>query len=162
MGDLETFRQLTGDLDHPMLVVTTVADAERSGCLVGFSTPCSINPPRYLVLLSDKNHTYRVALRAEFLAVHLLDRRDHALAALFGEETGDEVDKFARCAWSPGVGGVPLLEEAESWFVGRIVHRTSCGDHVAHVLDPVTASRSRRVAPLTIGDARGLDPGHDA
>ena len=162
MDDLETFRSLTGDLDHPMVVVTTVAEGERSGCLVGFSTPCSIHPARYAVLLSDKNHTYRVAQHARHLAVHLLDERDLAIAELFGATTGDDVDKFARCRWSVGPAGVPVLDDCAAWFVGRIVQRTSFGDHVAHVLEPVAARRDAEIRPLTIRQAGRLEPGHGA
>lgn len=162
MDDLETFRKLTGDLNHPMVIATTAAEEERSGCLVGFSTPCSINPPRYLVLISDKNHTYRVAQRSRILAVHLLAEGDLGLAELFGEATGDEIDKFGRCRWSPGPEGVPLLDDCDSRFVGRILERASFGDHVAHVLDPVAAWRRSGVEPLRIQDVRQLEPGHDA
>ena len=162
MDDLEAFRQLTGDLDPPMVIATTVADGERSGCLVGFSTPCSINPPRFAVLISDKNHTYRVARRAGVVAVHLLGEDHLALAELFGQETGDDFDKFARCRWSQGPEGVPLLSDCGSWFVGRIIQRTSYDDHVAHVLEPFAAARRAPIRPLRMKDVRGLQPGHGA
>jgi len=69
----KTFTSLVSELDYPMFIVTTVAaDGERSGCLIGFATQISISPPRFLVGLSGKNHTYRVAQRAEHLAVHFV------------------------------------------------------------------------------------------
>jgi flavin reductase (DIM6/NTAB) family NADH-FMN oxidoreductase RutF len=160
--ELRTFHRLAGDLDQPMLVVTAAADdGERAGCLVGFSTQCSIDPPRFLVLLSDKNRTYRVARRADVLAVHLLDRGDHDLAALFGEETGDHVDKFARTDWRAGPEGVPILARCGNWFVGRIVERERLGDHVAHLLAPTAVRRDGDIEPLTLHDVLDLDPGHD-
>ena len=71
-----TFTSLMGELDYPMFIVTTVAgDGERSGCLIGFATQISIDPPRFLVGLSEKNHTYRVAQRAEHIAVHFVPSR---------------------------------------------------------------------------------------
>lgn len=156
------FHHLAGDLDPPMVLVTTVADdGERAGCLVGFSTQCSIDPPRFLVLLSDKNHTYRVARRAEVLAVHLLGRDDHDLARRFGALTGDDVDKFAGIDWRPGPEGVPILSAARSWFVGRIVDRRPLGDHVAHVLAPIVVHRGGRIEPLTLHAVLDLEPGHD-
>jgi flavin reductase (DIM6/NTAB) family NADH-FMN oxidoreductase RutF len=150
-------------LDYPMFVVTTRAGDERSGCLVGFSTQASINPPRYLVGLSNKNHTYRVAEHADRLAVHVLDRDDRALAELFGSLTGDEVDKFARCRWHEGHGGVPILDDAPAWFVARIVDRHPLGDHVAFLVEPETAHvRDGDVSLLTFAQVADLDPGHDA
>jgi flavin reductase (DIM6/NTAB) family NADH-FMN oxidoreductase RutF len=162
MVDLDAFHDLAGDLDQPMLVVTTAVGEQRAGCLVGFSTQCSIDPPRFLVLLSDKNHTYRVALDAEALAVHVLGEDDLALAELFGQETGDDVDKFTRCDWSPGPAGVPILAGCDAWFVGRVLERERLGDHVAHVLEPIAAERRARVVPLTLRDVAHLEPGHEA
>lgn len=53
------FEALVGLLDYPMFVVTTHADEQHAGCLVGFATQVSIRPQRFLVGLSHKNHTYR-------------------------------------------------------------------------------------------------------
>jgi flavin reductase (DIM6/NTAB) family NADH-FMN oxidoreductase RutF len=131
------FEKVAATLDYPMFVVTTVADEERSGCLVGFATQCSIHPPRFLACLSVKNHTYRVAKRAERLAIHLLHDGDKATAELFGAETGDHVDKFARTPWHPGPGGVPILEAARAWFGGPILAIVDLGDHHGFLLDPV-------------------------
>src|SRR5690242_15425133 len=90
---------LLSELDYPMFIVTTAAGGERAGCLVGFASQASIHPARFLVCLSDKNRTYRIARDATHLAVHFVpaDRAD--LAELFGGETGDEVEKLARTAW---------------------------------------------------------------
>ncbi|GGS76762.1 hypothetical protein GCM10010222_17450 [Streptomyces tanashiensis] len=63
----------TDVLDGPMYVVTAEASGgERAGCLVGFASQCSIDPPRFTVRLSTADHAYRVALRAERLTVHRL------------------------------------------------------------------------------------------
>jgi flavin reductase (DIM6/NTAB) family NADH-FMN oxidoreductase RutF len=156
------FIELTGGLDYPMLIVTTVSDGERAGCLVGFSTQCSIDPARFIACLSDKNHTTRVAARADCLAVHFLPADAIALAELFGSETGDEIDKFSRCRWHAGPEGVPLLEECGRWFVGRILERQTVGDHVAFVLDPVAAGDEDSGALLTFSDVKHLEPGHNA
>src|SRR5687767_10083536 len=97
-----SFERLVADIDYPLFIVTTAVDGERTGCLVGFATQCSIHPPRFLIGLSHKNHTWRVAHDAPAYAVHVLDRDERELAELFGGATGDEVDKFERCAWHDG------------------------------------------------------------
>lgn len=155
----EQFDAFVDDLDYPVFVVTTTDGAERAGCLVGFTTQTSIRPPRFLVCLSRANRTYRVAGRADLLAVHLLDRRDHPLAALFGGETGDELDKLERCAWRPGPGGVPVLEDCAALLVGRILERVPMGDHVGHLLEPVAVSAAE-ADPLTVDDVRDVEAGH--
>ena len=93
VGD-DAFDRLIGMLDYPMFVVTTRADDELSGCLVGFATQTSIHPRRFLVGLSRSNHTCGVAARSDYLAVHVVARRHIGLARLFGGETGDRIDKF--------------------------------------------------------------------
>ncbi|KOU27446.1 flavin oxidoreductase [Streptomyces sp. WM6372] len=149
-------------LDGPVYVVTVAAAGERSGCLVGFASQCSIGPPRFVVWLSRLNHTFRVARGASHLAVHVLDRGQRSLAELFGGETGDEVDKFERVDWRPSADGSPLLTGARAWFVGRIEARVDGGDHVGFVLAPTETSPAVRTAPalLRYDDVKEIDAGH--
>ena len=157
------FNSLVGLLNYPMFVVTTMADDHRSGCLVGFTSQTSINPPRFMVGLSRKNHTFTVAQDAEHLAVHLLPRDELALATLFGEKTGDSTDKFAQCAWHSGPEGMPILDAAPAWFVGKVIRRFDLGDHVGHLIEPVAGSAPDELGDLiTFSDVRDLEPGHDA
>ena len=157
------FQRLVGGLDYPLYIVTVAAAGERAGCLVGFGTQCSIRPPRYWMCLSKKNRSYDVARRADAMAVHLPRADDVELARLFGEETGDEVDKFARCEWEPGPDGTtPLLSGCSRWFLGRIVDRLDTGDHVSFLLEPVAAAAGERGQPsLGFQAAKALEPGHD-
>src|SRR3954470_16522668 len=90
------FHDLMADLDGPMVVVTVAG----GGCLVGFSTQYSIDPPRHLVCISKKNHTHALAMTADVLAVHVLDVDDAHVAEVFGELTGDAVDKLSLVAWT--------------------------------------------------------------
>jgi len=155
------FDSLAAGLDYPMVIVTVGVGGERSGCLVGFTTQCSIEPPRWLVCVSKVNHTHGVAVGAGAMAVHFPTPAECAVAALFGEETGDEVDKFARCSWRPwdGDGQTPVLEEVGRRFVGRVVERFDAGDHTAFVLDVVDAA----YAPgpqLGFQQVKDMPPGH--
>lgn len=151
-----------GELDYPMFIVTAAAGGERAGCLVGFATQCSIDPVRFLVCLSDKNRTFRVARSAEVLAVHRVPAEGDELAELFGEQTGDDIDKFERCAWRPGPEGVPVLTDCGDWFAGRILDRTDVGDHWAFVLEPLTGADAGGEGSFTFQQARDMEPGHEA
>ncbi|PWK64832.1 flavin reductase like protein [Streptomyces sp. CG 926] len=159
--ELDAFAEI---LNGPMYVVTVAAAGERSGCLVGFASQCSIRPPRFVVWLSVRNHTYRVARGASHLAVHVLDRDRCGPAELFGGETGDEVDKFAQVDWRPSADGSPLLTGARAWFVGRIETRIDGGDHVGFLLSPTEVSPPVRTAPalLRYDDVKDIDPGKPA
>ncbi|MGW6873484.1 flavin reductase family protein [Streptomyces xanthophaeus] len=152
-------------LDSPMYVVTAASGGRRAGCLVGFASQCSIEPPRFVVWLSTANRTYRVAKDADHLAVHVLRRDQRALAELFGGSTGDEVDKFAGLRWRPGAGGAPVLSEVRAWFTGRIEDTVPGGDHVGFLLSPAeqSAPQDAPAAPaLRYADVRDLEAGHPA
>jgi flavin reductase (DIM6/NTAB) family NADH-FMN oxidoreductase RutF len=158
----EEFDAFVAGLDYPMFVVTTAHDGERAGCLVGFTTQASLDPPRMLVCLSVANHTYRVARDAELLAVHVLDRSEHDLAELFGGRTGDQVDKFEHCRWRAGPSGVPLLEDCPRRLVGRVLARQEYGDHVGHLLEPLSVEGAARTSALGFEQVADIDAGHHA
>jgi flavin reductase (DIM6/NTAB) family NADH-FMN oxidoreductase RutF len=158
----QRFEDLVGELDYPMFIATTCADGELAGCLVGFVTQCSIDPPRFLVCLSEKNRTYRVARTAEALAVHFVPASAGALVELFGGKTGDEVDKFARCEWREGPRGLPILAECDNWFAGAILARHDLGDHVGFLLEPIEAHAGVPFDEFTFHRARRIEPGHEA
>ncbi len=158
----ETFQRLVAQLDYPMFIATVAAGAERAGCLIGFATQCSIDPPRFLAGISDKNRTFRVARGAGSMAVYLVPEDATRLAELFGGETGDEVDKFERCEWHEGPGGVPLLDGCPNRFVGAIVERIDFGDHVGLVLEPFAAEEDADGGQLGFHRAKRIDPGHEA
>lgn len=160
--DPDDFDELMGELEYPMFIVTTRAGDERSGCLVGFATQTSIDPLRFMVCLSRRNRTFRIACDADVLAVHLVPRSEGTLAELFGGRTGDDIDKFARCAWTPGPGEVPLLTDCPNRFAGRILERVDVGDHVGFLLDPIAAQRGDDEPEYDFQQAKHIKAGHQA
>jgi flavin reductase (DIM6/NTAB) family NADH-FMN oxidoreductase RutF len=159
----DAFDALVAAMDGAMVVVTAAAGEERDGCLVGFHSQASIDPPRFAVWLSIANRTWRLSERADVLAVHLLGEDQRALAERFGGQTGDEVDKLARTAYEAGPGGVPLLAECPNRFVGRIVERLhDRGDHVCVVLAPIDAAADDPPRPLRSSQVTDIEPGHPA
>jgi flavin reductase (DIM6/NTAB) family NADH-FMN oxidoreductase RutF len=158
----DAFGKLVGGLDYSMFIVTARAGVEQSGCLVGFGCQSSIDPPRFLVCLSRKNRTCRVAASADVLAVHFVPRQAEALARLFGGVTGDDADKFASCAWQPGPGGPPILQQCRNWFAGRVLERLDLGDHVGFLLEPIAAHWQPGESYLTFDQVKKIEPGHPA
>jgi flavin reductase (DIM6/NTAB) family NADH-FMN oxidoreductase RutF len=157
----QTFLKLAGSLDYPLFIVTASDGARREGCVIGFATQCSVDPPRFLACLSRANRTFGLAREVDALAVHLVPRAQEALAELFGGETGDEIDKFARCDWHEGPRGLPILDGCPSWFAGEILARHDLGDHVGVWLAPFAASYAPdqdNVYFQAVKDA--IEPGH--
>jgi flavin reductase (DIM6/NTAB) family NADH-FMN oxidoreductase RutF len=146
-----------------MFIVTAVgADGERSGCLIGFATQCSIKPPRFLACISKQNRTFDVVRSADAVVVHFLGSDQRELAALFGGETGDEVDKFQLCKWSPGPQGIPVLDDVPGWFAGRVLDRLDLGDHAGLWLDPFAVEDRGGAVNLGFQAVKPVEPGHPA
>jgi flavin reductase (DIM6/NTAB) family NADH-FMN oxidoreductase RutF len=158
-----SFEELVGSVDPPMYVVTVVSRGERSGCLVGFAGQTSIDPPRFGVWISVANHTSEIAAHASEFVVHVLRADDERVAEVFGELTGDDVDKFALLPWTPTAAGTPVLDGCDH-FVGRVVDRIDVeGDHRGYILEPEAAEVSRADrGQFGLRRASRLDPGHPA
>lgn len=158
----DPFDMLMASADPPLVVVTTVAEDERAGCLVGFHVQSSIDPQHYCVWLSKANHTYRVALRASHLAVHFLTADDLPLAERFGTLTGEDTDKFAGLDVELDPHGVPLLSACPNRMsLERIALLDDGADH-ACLTTRVLAASGASFTPLRVSDADHLDAGHDS
>jgi flavin reductase (DIM6/NTAB) family NADH-FMN oxidoreductase RutF len=157
----QVFETLAGDLEYPMFIVTVSEGGERSGCLVGFATQCSIDPPRFIVCISVNNRTYRVGRDARAMAVHLVPADADELVELFGGQTGDEVDKFEHCAWHEGPEGLPIIDRCGSWFAGHVLARVDGGDHDAFLLQAFAAEHAGP-EHYSVHRAARVDPGHEA
>ncbi len=158
--DLAAFFDL---VDYPYFVVTVRSpEADMSGCLAGFVTQCSIDPPNFLICISKVNHTLAIAVRSPGMGLHLLGQDQAELARLFGEETGDLVDKFASVDWRLGPTGAPLLVDAAVSMEGQLLGHFSVGDHEAFLMRGVRAVAGSNPGLLTFRNAPPLHPGHPA
>lgn len=163
MSTLDRFHREMATLDGPMAIVTARSrDGRTGGCLIGFHTQASIDPARYLVCLSNKNHTYRLASDATHLGVHFLAADQLELAELFGTTCSAEVDKFAGLSVGEGQGGTPVITSCAHWFVGEVLGTLPINDHVAFGLRPVESGGPDTSAPLLGFQAvKHLDAAHD-
>ncbi len=160
-GDEQAYQCLVSHLDTPMFIVTVASGRERAGCLVGFATQCSQHPPRWYVGISKLNHTFAVAATTRVAVVHALGVDNIELARLFGEHTGDDMDKFAHCDWRPGPDGcTPVLGDCARWFAGEVVDRVDPGDHLGLVLAPFVAECRDHGPQLGLQALPAFEPGH--
>lgn len=158
-----SFGDLTAALNQPLVVVTTAVQGERAGCLVGFHSQSSIEPERYCVWLSKANHTFRVAQRSSHLVVHFLTADALELAAWFGTQSGDSVDKFGGLDTVAGPGGAPVLQQCANRVVLR---RTALldegGDHLCVMGEVIDVAFGGTFEALRFRQAAHLQAGHDA
>ncbi len=157
---MNSFEHIMATLDYPMCIVTTCFENEKAGCLVGFSTQCSILPQHYLVCISKQNYTLEVAKKAQFLTLHFPSVDQIELAKLFGETTGDNIDKFSFCPWYIGPYGAVIIKDDIDWFIGKIIQRIDLGDHVGHLLEPVSALKVSTGPKLGFQEVKKIPAGH--
>jgi flavin reductase (DIM6/NTAB) family NADH-FMN oxidoreductase RutF len=159
----DAFTAVTKSADPALIVVTTAAEGERAGCLVGFHSQSGIEPERYCVWLSKANHTYRTALRASHFAAHFLTEDDLWLAEHFGTRSGDDTDKFAGVDIDVDPNGVPLLLACRHRMaLERIALLDDGSDHVCLSTRVVMAQSEGRFTPLRLSAAEHLEPGHES
>jgi flavin reductase (DIM6/NTAB) family NADH-FMN oxidoreductase RutF len=150
-------------VDFPYYLLTVRApDEEMSGCLAGFVTQCSIDPPNFVACVSRLNHTFGVAVRSSAMGLHLLGEDQLEMARLFAEETGDVFDKFADVDWRIGTTGAPLLAEVAVALEGTILGHFSVGDHEAFLVRAVRAVAGPGRGLLTHRTSPRLHPAHPA
>jgi flavin reductase (DIM6/NTAB) family NADH-FMN oxidoreductase RutF len=162
--DLTPAKKLAESLDRlttPMVAVTATAGSATAGCLVGLHTQCSIDPMRVAVALSHDNHTFRVASKADALAVHYLERAHRDLAVVLGSTTGDTSDKFddVRLIRTRDPEAVELADVPSRW-VGTVVDSLNCGDHTLFILGPVSVETTMSFSQLSNSELRGVHAGH--
>jgi flavin reductase (DIM6/NTAB) family NADH-FMN oxidoreductase RutF len=153
---------VTNAANYPLYVVTAIAGGEMSGCLVGFVTQSSIAPVQFIICVSKANHTYGIAQRSEGLVLHLLGSDQIEVASLFGETTGDLVDKFSAVPWVAGVSGAPRLTECVAWIEGSIIGSFDAGDHEAFLVTVIDGGPGSQPGRLMLEDVSGFEPGHPA
>lgn len=154
----EAFDRIVSNLEYPMFVVAAASGDDADACLVGFTTQCSIEPPRFAVCLSKANHTYDVALGSETLVVHRLRADQHEIAEHFGGTSAyDDPSKLTECDWRPGPGGAPVIVGCD-WFAGRVLQHVDMGDHVLFQLEPIDGE-VREVDQLGSQEAFDIEAG---
>ncbi len=84
------------------------------------------------------------------------------MAELFGEQTGDDIDKFEHCRWHTGASGAAIVDDCARWFVGRVIERFDTGDHMGLLLEPVASRVDPWDGQLGYQSVRDLEPGHPA
>lgn len=160
----DAFASWVSTADSAMLAVTARAGDELDASLVGFHSQASIHPLRYVVWLSKENHTTGLARRADVLGIHLIGRDQLDIARQLGGITMDDhPDKMTGLRRRRTPSGAVHLVDLPIWFAGKIERRIDGGDHIGHVLSPLSVGRQHRPQRdlLRLADVEDvIEPGH--
>ncbi|MCS0636974.1 flavin reductase family protein [Streptomyces sp. LP05-1] len=131
--------------EHAAGVAVITARGDRP---VGFTatslTSVAAEPPLLSFGIGTSSSSWPVLAEAEYLGVHILGEHQAELAATFARSGADRFAAPTR--WSPGPGGVPLLDGVSAWLVCRVAALVPAGDHrlvVARAVEGGTAGGGR-------------------
>ena len=125
-------------------VVTTLDGERPHGITVNALSSVSLEPPLVMVALDrDRRITPLVRAHGRF-AVNILGEAQQALSDCFaGAAVVPDREAFCGAAWTPGTGGLPLLDGAIATLACTVTDVVPAGDHDLFVarVDAVSADR---------------------
>jgi flavin reductase (DIM6/NTAB) family NADH-FMN oxidoreductase RutF len=110
------------------IVTTLEPDGTPRGLTTNAVTSVSAAPPILLVCVARDSRTLPALLHTKRFVVNFMRDDCADVCTLFASKADD---KFAQVAWTPGLGGVPVLHEgAIAHAECTTLHELEIGDHV--------------------------------
>lgn len=134
------------------VTVITCADADGPvGITANSFSSVSLDPPLVLWSMARSSRRYSRFAGARHMAIHVLGAGQEVLAHGFARGVG----AFDMVDWSPGQGGVPLIDGCLSRFECDVHATHEGGDHVIYVLRVLRATLNEGGPLLVFGGSYG-------
>jgi flavin reductase (DIM6/NTAB) family NADH-FMN oxidoreductase RutF len=164
--DLDMAGQFLSGMRPFPVAITTAWEGRTNGLMSLSAGAAGIIPeaPRMTISITKYNFSHDLVRDSGVFAVHLLGAApeliDASLAILMGlgGSSGRDGDKLAGFATSPGVTGVPILQDALSYVEGRVVNSLDAEENTIFLADVVGAARLHKGGRLSISEAWGRLP----
>ena len=145
--DRRELRNALGRFATGVAVVTThAADGMPIGLTVNSVVAVSLEPPLVAWSLAARSGSLSVFLAAPYFALNVLAEDQEDLSRRFaGAPTPD---RFTGVTWTPGLGGVPLLDGCLARLECRTVRWIEYGDHWLMLSAPERVAYAVAGAPL--------------
>jgi flavin reductase (DIM6/NTAB) family NADH-FMN oxidoreductase RutF len=131
--DADLFKQLLRRHAAAVVVITAPGQPPAGFTATSF-TSVSLDPPLVSFCLAHTASAWPAVKDADVVAVHVLTHEQEHVARTFSTRG---IDRFAtHGVWSPGPGGVPLLDGVLARIVCRVVRRVEAGDHSIVLASP--------------------------
>jgi flavin reductase (DIM6/NTAB) family NADH-FMN oxidoreductase RutF len=151
---LDAFRAAMRHVAATVYAVTTGRVGERHGILATAVSSLSFEPPSLLVCVNRAASLHEPLACAETFCVNVLGLGNREIASVFEEARGE--DRFRVGEWNE-VLGVPVLANAQSYFICRTAHRHEFGTHTIFIGRLIDARHREDAAPLTYYDRHYID-----
>lgn len=138
-------RKALGRFTTGVTIITCIdADGEPVGLTANSFTSLSLDPPLVLWSLQRASATLDGFLASTHFVVNVLAESQVDLSRRFASSMPD---KFAEGAWSPGIGGAPVLSGCAAVFECAHHAQHDGGDHVLFI-GRVLRAHEAPIAPL--------------
>ncbi len=123
----QALRRALGVFPTGVTVVTTRdADGQPLGMTANSFSSVSLDPPIVLWSIRKASNQHAAFTAAEHFAINVLGADQSAIAARYAAR---DQERFCAEAWSDGIGGVPVLDDALARFECKRVACVDMGDH---------------------------------
>ena len=142
----EEFRAALGRFASGVTVVTTKdAKGEFHGITVSAFCSVSLEPPMVLICIEKTAGSHPALEESAVFVVNILREGEAEFSELFASS---RTEKFDLVQWTPGIEGVPVLDNALATLECRVKFSYHGGDHSIFVgdVENITADEGR---PLT-------------
>ena len=151
---LDSFRSAMRHIAATVYAVTTGQVGERHGILATAVSSLSFEPPSLLVCVNRSASLHAPLASAEVFCVNVLGLGNREIAEVFEIARGE--DRFATGDWREE-HGVPVLANAQSYFICRTGHRHEFGTHTIFIGELLQARHREDATPLTYYDRHYID-----
>ncbi len=150
----ESFRSAMRHVAATVYAVTTGQVGQRHGILATAVSSLSLDPPSLLVCVNRTASLHEPLACADTFCVNVLGLGNRDVAEAF--ERGRGEGRFTVGDWVEQ-HGVPVLSNAQSYFVCRTAHRHEFGTHTIFIGELIDARHRENAAPLTYYDRHYID-----
>lgn len=151
---LDAFRAAMRHVASTVYAVTTGPVGDRHGILATAVSSLSFEPPSLLVCVNRAASLHEPLACAETFCVNVLGLANRDIAEAFERSRGEE--RFTLGDWRQE-HGVPVLANAQSYFICRTAHRHEFGTHTIFIGELIDAKHREDATPLTYYDRRYID-----
>ncbi len=151
---LGAFRYAMRHVAATVYAVTTRNDGVPAGILATAVNSLSFDPPSLLVCINRSASLHDPLLAEGMFAVNVLGLANREVADHF--MNSEAPDRFSQGKWID-IAGVPVLSDAQSSFVCRMVHSHEFGTHTVFIGELVAAHHRNDATPLTYYDRNYID-----
>lgn len=137
--DRREYRDALGSFITGVTIISTLSrDGTPTALTVNSFNSVSLEPPMVLWSLAKDSYSLPAFESNEHWAVHILSVHQESLSQRFAKRG---TNKFEGVSWTPGIAGIPILDNCSSVFQCKTAFKYEGGDHIILVGEVIDFQR---------------------